>query len=108
VDFIFHFKTKIRHNFKLKLGFIGKFWSKRFHKIYFRNAEDNDWKSYYGLYESFVQGFSGKYPRHEVVRGAKLVISSLLMTGMTQETLKSIYQVPIRGNCLRAIFVEQS
>jgi len=52
----------------------------------------NSWLSYRKMHDIFVASFKEVYNAHEVVRGSKLVISSLLQAGMIHETMETIYK----------------
>ena len=55
-------------------------------------SDANPWLSFKTMYELFVASFKSFYSTHEIVRGAKLVVSSLLHAGMVHETMKAIYR----------------
>ena len=62
----------------------------------------NTWLPYKTMYELFLASFRFIYSTHEIVRGAKLVISSLLHAGMIHDTMKAIYRQEMESESTNA------
>lgn len=66
------------------------------------SAVANPWQPFKTMYELFVASFKSFYSTHEIVRGGKLVVSSLIHAGMIHDTMKAIYRQEVESESTNA------